>query len=84
MPIYEYACKKCGEDFELFRRLAQMNARAKCTHCGSRATRRKLSLFAVVGNAEVDLTTDDLGPGEFGGGDDDFGGFGGDDMDFDF
>ena len=76
MPIYEYACKKCGKDFELLRRVEQMNARAKCAHCGSRATRRTLSTFAVVGSAAIDVTTDDLGPGDLGGFDDD--------MDFDF
>jgi putative FmdB family regulatory protein len=48
MPIYEYRCRKCGTEFELMRPLAQRDAAARCTNCGSRATSRKLSLFSVV------------------------------------
>jgi putative FmdB family regulatory protein len=48
MPIYEYRCRKCGSEFELMRPLAQRDAAARCTSCGSRATSRKLSLFSVV------------------------------------
>jgi putative FmdB family regulatory protein len=48
MPIYEYHCRKCAQDFELMRRVAQMDDAAKCSNCGSRATKRKLSTFALV------------------------------------
>lgn len=48
MPIYEYHCRKCSQDFELMRRLAQMDEKAKCTNCGSMATTKKLSAFALV------------------------------------
>jgi putative FmdB family regulatory protein len=44
MPIYEYACRKCGKDFEV---LVAADQTAVCTSCGSSQLRRKLSLFAV-------------------------------------
>ena len=53
MPIYEYQCRKCGRVFELMRRIAEMDAPAKCAHCASRATNRKLSRFAVVRGVEA-------------------------------
>ncbi len=51
MPIYEYHCKSCGQDFELMRRLGQMDAATKCVHCASKETKRKLSVFAPVRSA---------------------------------
>ena len=48
MPIYEYHCKSCGQDFELMRRRDQMDVATKCLHCSSKATKRKLSMFAPV------------------------------------
>lgn len=48
MPIYEYHCRKCTQDFELMRKVAQMDDAAKCPFCASRATSRKLSTFALV------------------------------------
>lgn len=59
MPLYEYHCRKCGQDFELMRRVAQMDAAAKCPHCASRATRRKLSVFARVVTAASNRDRDD-------------------------
>ncbi len=51
MPIYEYHCKACGQDFELIRRREQMDMATKCAHCASKATKRKLSVFAPVRTA---------------------------------
>lgn len=95
MPIYEYTCKKCRKTTELMRPLAKRDDRAKCSHCGSTATARKISMFAVGASAAIDVMTDDFSPDEYGGGDDhghghghghdhdDFGGLGmGDDFDF--
>ncbi len=90
MPIYEYACKKCGQTTELMRPLARRNERAKCAHCGSTATALKLSMFAVGASAAIDVMSDDFSPEEYGGGGDahghshdDFGGLDmGDDFDF--
>jgi putative FmdB family regulatory protein len=95
VPIYEYACKKCGKTTELMRALAKRDDKAKCAHCGSVATARKISMFAVGASANIDVTRDDASLDEYMGGggghghdhghghDDDFGGMGMDD-DFDF
>jgi len=48
MPIYEYHCRACGQDFELVRSRDKMDAGTKCAHCASKATARKLSIFAPV------------------------------------
>lgn len=97
MPIYEYACKKCGKTTELMRPLAKRDDRAKCGSCGSTATARKISMFAVGASASIDVMGDDASFDEYMGGADDHDhghghghshddGFGGMDMgdDFDF
>jgi putative FmdB family regulatory protein len=95
VPIYEYACKKCGQTTELMRPLAKRDDRAKCSHCGSTATARKISMFAVGASAAIDITRDDASAEEYlgaagghdhGHGHDHDDGFGGMDMgdDFDF
>ncbi len=70
MPIYEYRCRKCGHEFELMRRITQMDAQAPCPSCRSKATGRKVSMFVVAGQARIDPTYDDVDPAEMGGGDD--------------
>jgi putative FmdB family regulatory protein len=32
MPIYEYRCKKCGKEFEVFQRISDPEIR-KCKYC---------------------------------------------------
>ena len=87
MPIYEYHCKSCGDDFERMLRVSKMTNTAKCPKCGARAN-LTLSAFAIVGSAAPDFDSSDAEPGDFGGmggGDDfDMGGMGGMDDDFDF
>lgn len=76
MPIYEYRCRKCGHEFEVMRRITQMDAQAPCPACRSRATSRKVSTFAVARGAAPDLTTDEIDPDDYtpeGGGYDDWG-----------
>jgi len=43
MPIYEYTCPTCNEDFDLFRRFEQGHA-THCPDCGGDISRR-LSSF---------------------------------------
>ncbi len=46
MPIYEFKCAKCGNDFEeLVRTKGQ---RVACPKCGSAKIDRKLSVFGAV------------------------------------
>ena len=44
MPIYEYRCEPCGEDFEtlVFSRTEEVT----CPKCGGTETRRLMSVFA--------------------------------------
>lgn len=46
MPMYEYHCEDCGQDFEQL--AATMDAPAPdCPHCGKTSVQRKLSVFGV-------------------------------------
>ncbi len=52
MPLYEYRCEGCGEQFE---QVQNVNARAEdtvCPHCQARKATRLLSAFAskIVGD----------------------------------
>jgi putative FmdB family regulatory protein len=47
MPIYEYACNKCGREFET---LVRSGADADCPSCHSTDLAKKLSVFATAGS----------------------------------
>ncbi|MCD6299604.1 MAG: zinc ribbon domain-containing protein [Dehalococcoidales bacterium] len=51
MPIYEYACPKCGLEFELLRPLSDADKNASCPKCNTEAG-RKLSKFASFSKSE--------------------------------
>lgn len=44
MPIYEYSCRSCGQEFELLVRGSETPA---CASCGSEDVERLLSLPSV-------------------------------------
>jgi putative FmdB family regulatory protein len=46
MPVYEYACDGCGNQFEELRG-ATDEARVTCPSCGSGEVTRRLSSFAT-------------------------------------
>ena len=48
MPIYEYACEKCGHQFEALQRMSE-TASPSCEKCGAKRARRKFSTFAMHG-----------------------------------
>jgi putative FmdB family regulatory protein len=52
MPIYEYACRRCGHQFETLVRSAEQ---ASCSQCASPDLEKKLSVFSAqgTGNAEI-------------------------------
>jgi putative FmdB family regulatory protein len=51
MPIYEYRCTECGEQFELFLRSTAQKAVPICPRCGSTEVEKALSLFGVAGKS---------------------------------
>ena len=44
MPIYEYRCEACGEDFETL--VFSRSEEVVCPKCGGADTRRLMSVFA--------------------------------------
>ncbi len=48
MPVYEYHCADCDQDFVKLRPMSQASAPALCVHCGSEHTIRAISLFSAV------------------------------------
>jgi putative FmdB family regulatory protein len=51
MPLYEYQCKECGEEFEKVLRFSEANQTPICPACQSQLTRKKLSTIAARVNA---------------------------------
>lgn len=49
MPTYDYKCKECGEVFELFRYLSEIDKEVKCPNCGSEKTQRLFSIPQIIG-----------------------------------
>ena len=49
MPIFEFHCRKCGCDFEEL--VAAGADLAPCPGCGSKRVEKKVSAFAVTGEA---------------------------------
>lgn len=47
MPIYEYTCAQCGERFERLTAARAKDAPGACPSCGSEATERVPSSFAL-------------------------------------
>jgi len=46
MPLYEYQCGKCGQQFESYRRLSEVKEEETCPACGARATKMGISIFS--------------------------------------
>jgi putative FmdB family regulatory protein len=45
VPIYEYACSRCGREFET---LVRSDSVPQCPACGSQELAKKLSVFATA------------------------------------
>ena len=55
MPIFEYACRACGHEFETLVRAADTPS---CARCASPELEKKLSVFAAESNsAETRVAT---------------------------
>ncbi|HLH18719.1 MAG TPA: zinc ribbon domain-containing protein [Bryobacteraceae bacterium] len=51
MPLYEYRCRKCGQRFELLRRMQDADRELVCPECRSQEVERQFSTFAAGGCA---------------------------------
>jgi putative FmdB family regulatory protein len=47
MPLYEYKCNECGENFEKMVRLSDTAMPQECPRCGCRDTSKQISQFAA-------------------------------------
>src|SRR5215470_6948723 len=47
MPTYEYICRSCGHEFEVFQSMTDSPKR-KCPECGKNALERKIGTGAAV------------------------------------
>ena len=45
MPIYEYRCTNCGEKFEAFCGLVDVESELKCPKCGSKNPEKDRSKY---------------------------------------
>lgn len=45
MPLYEYQCQECGQEFEKLRSISDRDS-VNCPTCGSGKVGRKMSLFS--------------------------------------
>lgn len=63
MPVYEYHCETCGEDFDLFVRSATQRKEPECPRCGSAKVKKAVSLFGVGGAGASRNSDASCGPG---------------------
>jgi len=56
MPLYEYQCNDCGEEFEKMVPFSQANHNPTCPTCQGQDTRKKISTIASRGNS-LNLTS---------------------------
>lgn len=50
MPMYQYACQECGQEFEKRLRMSQSGETQSCPNCDSMETRKRIGAFAVGGS----------------------------------
>ena len=48
MPLYEYRCQACGDDFEILRGLHEKDEDVKCPQCGEKKAEKLLSACCTV------------------------------------
>lgn len=59
MPIYEFKCKECKEEFSLSGSFSSFYGfEPKCPHCKSKNVNKKFSVFGIVFNGEGFYKTD--------------------------
>jgi putative FmdB family regulatory protein len=51
MPLYEYQCNDCGDEFEKMVRLSEADQNQACPSCESLNTKKKISFFSALGGS---------------------------------
>ncbi len=51
MPLYEYQCPKCGENFDKIVSFSEADKVPVCPNCGAEDTKKKISAGAFLGSA---------------------------------
>lgn len=51
MPLYEYRCENCGEEFEKLVRVSEADLTQPCPNCGASRTYKKITAAASFGYA---------------------------------
>jgi len=49
MPIYEYKCKNCDNEFEMIRSANDDDRDVECPECGKKKAEKVMSVFAGSG-----------------------------------
>ncbi len=52
MPLYEYRCNECGEEFEKMVRFSEADRSPACPECQGIDTKKKISTFASIGGSQ--------------------------------
>lgn len=47
MPIYEYSCLKCNNDFSVLQNMSSSEKDTTCSKCGSNNVKKKVSVFSA-------------------------------------
>ena len=57
MPLYEYVCDTCGEEFEQMMRFSETDISPACPKCGGPYTIKKISRVGSFGDSSVSGST---------------------------
>ncbi|UCG77299.1 MAG: zinc ribbon domain-containing protein [Nitrospirota bacterium] len=56
MPIYEYSCNECGEEFSLIQPIGSSEEDTECVKCGSKKVHKLISSFSSFSAGSLDAS----------------------------
>ena len=59
MPIYEYICRKCGNEFEVL--VFNKDEKPECPECGAKKPTKKMSSFGFSAGSKFKSSSTDTG-----------------------
>lgn len=68
MPIYEYICLKCNENFSILQSLYPSDNRTECPKCASDELKKVMSAFSCASGSESGHSSSAPAPSLGGGG----------------